>query len=514
MSNTKNLNLPLLAAAQAQKHVTHNEALAALDALVHLAVIERGRTAAPASPAEGDRYLVGSASTGDFSGHDGEIAFFDLGAWRFLKPRKGWRAYVEVEERIVVYDGLLWRDLGYYSRELGNLDRIGIGTSADDVNRLAAKLNATLFTARASAEGGTGDLRFVLNKSAQANVLSQLYQDGYSGRAETGLIGSDDYKVRVSPDGAQWRDAMSVDCQSGIATFPYGVTVGSLGAGVNLLINSNFLVNQRAFAGGSITAGNFGFDRWKGGIGGCTITRDASGKVTLTGALEQGIDVSLAQSLTDTPTFAGRTLTLSVEDPSTPLAFSVSSKSATIPAGAGRQFASVILGAGDTGNITLKLSPASACSFKRIKLEIGSNATPWVPEPLDIEEFRCRRYYQRLYSAGAGTIFGAPGQRISTNTIDVPIALPVAMRSAPTLRINGFTWASAAPINSQIGFCENANLAWANAAGDVTISPLVGLTPTTIILRLQAATTFGGTAGASGYLYLGSAVAMAFQAEI
>ena len=38
MSETVNLELPLIAAAQAQKHVTHNEALAIADALIHLAV--------------------------------------------------------------------------------------------------------------------------------------------------------------------------------------------------------------------------------------------------------------------------------------------------------------------------------------------------------------------------------------------------------------------------------------------------------------------------------------------
>ena len=110
MSETPHLLLPLLAAAQAQKHVTHNEALAALDALVHLAVKERNRTAPPGLPAEGDRYHVGAAASGAFAGHEGAIAFFDLGLWRFLAPRPGWRAYVEAEDRIIVYDGAVWHD--------------------------------------------------------------------------------------------------------------------------------------------------------------------------------------------------------------------------------------------------------------------------------------------------------------------------------------------------------------------------------------------------------------------
>ena len=53
--------LPYLLAAQAQKHVTHNEALRLLDGLVQLAVLDRDLTAPPGAPADGDRYIVASA---------------------------------------------------------------------------------------------------------------------------------------------------------------------------------------------------------------------------------------------------------------------------------------------------------------------------------------------------------------------------------------------------------------------------------------------------------------------
>jgi hypothetical protein len=208
MTNTPHLALPLLAAAQAQKHVTHNEALALVDALVHLAVKERNRTVPPGAPEEGDRYLVGAGATGGFAAQDGRIAFFDLGIWRFLQPKAGWRAYVENEERIVVFDGAAWTGLGAFIGALDNLERLGIGTAADAANRVAAKLNAALFTALGAGEGGTGDLRFVLNKDGPGNVLSQLYQSGYGGRAETGLVGSDDFTIRVSADGGTWREAL------------------------------------------------------------------------------------------------------------------------------------------------------------------------------------------------------------------------------------------------------------------------------------------------------------------
>ncbi len=47
--HTNHLSLPLIAAAQAQKHVTHNEALLALDSLVQIAVVDR-RAAPPIAP--------------------------------------------------------------------------------------------------------------------------------------------------------------------------------------------------------------------------------------------------------------------------------------------------------------------------------------------------------------------------------------------------------------------------------------------------------------------------------
>ncbi|MCS0501098.1 DUF2793 domain-containing protein [Ancylobacter mangrovi] len=104
------LALPLIAAAQAQKHVTHNEALVLLDAATQLAVLDRGRTTPPGAPAAGDRHLVAAGAGGEWAGHDGEIALYDAG-WRFLAPRAGWRAYVTAERLTLVHTGTEWSDL-------------------------------------------------------------------------------------------------------------------------------------------------------------------------------------------------------------------------------------------------------------------------------------------------------------------------------------------------------------------------------------------------------------------
>ena len=77
---TSHLALPYVMASQAQKHVTHNEALRLLDGLVQLSVLDRHLTAPPGSPADGDRYIVAAGATGDWAGWDLNIAYFVDGA--------------------------------------------------------------------------------------------------------------------------------------------------------------------------------------------------------------------------------------------------------------------------------------------------------------------------------------------------------------------------------------------------------------------------------------------------
>ena len=71
---TTHLLLPYILAAQAQKHVTHNEALRVLDNLVQLAVLDRDLNAPPGAPAEGDRYIVKASPA-------------PTGAWRWVPER-------------------------------------------------------------------------------------------------------------------------------------------------------------------------------------------------------------------------------------------------------------------------------------------------------------------------------------------------------------------------------------------------------------------------------------------
>jgi hypothetical protein len=223
MTQTTHLALPLIDAAQAQKHVTHNEALAMLDALAHLAVTQRNVTSPPATPVEGDRLLVGAGAAGVFAGKEKQIATFLAGDWTFLAPRPGWRVFVAAESLFLLYTGAAWVDLGAMLRELQNLARLGVGTTADAANPFAAKVNGALFTAKPVAQGGTGDLRLFLNKEASANTAAHIFQTNYSARAEIGLTGDDNLSLDVSPDGASFIRAMIADRTDGTIRFPKGI---------------------------------------------------------------------------------------------------------------------------------------------------------------------------------------------------------------------------------------------------------------------------------------------------
>lgn len=89
--------LPLLQSGQAQKEVTHNTAVATIDALLHLAVESRTLTAPPVAPLDPGNWIVSAGATGAWSGRTGHVAVLDAGAWSFVSPRDGCLAYVRDE---------------------------------------------------------------------------------------------------------------------------------------------------------------------------------------------------------------------------------------------------------------------------------------------------------------------------------------------------------------------------------------------------------------------------------
>ena len=109
MSDTTRFSLPLLQAAQAQKHVTVNEALTRLDGLMQLRLLSVTGATPPLSPQEGDAYGVAASAVNDWAGHDGEIAVFANGGWVFVPVSLGMRAYIADQNGWAGYDGAAWQ---------------------------------------------------------------------------------------------------------------------------------------------------------------------------------------------------------------------------------------------------------------------------------------------------------------------------------------------------------------------------------------------------------------------
>lgn len=200
------LALPYLMPSQAQKHVTHNAALQMLDALVQLRVEGFGAQTPPLSPAPGETHALGASPGGAWAGQGHAIAVWQGEGWLFLSPLPGWRAWGLAEQELRVWDGSAW---SLPAAATQNLARLGIGTQADAANPLSVSGPATLFS-----HAGAGH-QLKLNKAAGSDTASLLFQTGWSGRAEIGLAGNDDFSIKVSADGSSWNEALKVAAASG-----------------------------------------------------------------------------------------------------------------------------------------------------------------------------------------------------------------------------------------------------------------------------------------------------------
>ncbi|MFK5997348.1 MAG: DUF2793 domain-containing protein [Rhodobacterales bacterium] len=107
MSETYQFKLPLLQAAQAQKHVTVNEALAKMDALAQLRVQSRVLDV-PGAAVDGQSYIVPVGATGAWAGQDDKIALYLNGGWEFVAAFDGWSAWVIDEAAWVRFKAGIW----------------------------------------------------------------------------------------------------------------------------------------------------------------------------------------------------------------------------------------------------------------------------------------------------------------------------------------------------------------------------------------------------------------------
>jgi hypothetical protein len=174
-----------------------------LDIMVQLRVQQFNATTPVASPVNGQSWALGTTPTGVWARHGGQIASYVGDGWYFIAHGPDWRAWGLAEGAFKVWDGSAWGTIGLGADDLNNLPGVGIGAASDPTNRLTVSAPATLL----NHAGGGHQVK--VNKASAADTASLLYQNAFSGRAEMGLAGNDDFSVKVSATGGTWRTALT-----------------------------------------------------------------------------------------------------------------------------------------------------------------------------------------------------------------------------------------------------------------------------------------------------------------
>lgn len=204
---TAHLALPFIMAAQAQKHVTMNEALRLLDGIVQLAVLDRDRTASPASPAEGARHIPATGATGGWAGWSGSIAYWIDGAWMRILPAPGWLAWIEAEAQLVVWTGSAWLPVVDAMGFIAQAAAVAVAKEANGATTGMAVREETL----TGLSGASVDSSIVIPN--RAIVL------GVSARTVTAVLGASSFDCGISGEPSKFGGSL-------------GVAVGSSNIGV------------------------------------------------------------------------------------------------------------------------------------------------------------------------------------------------------------------------------------------------------------------------------------------
>ena len=255
---TTHLLLPYILASQAQKHVTHNEALRLLDAMVQLSVLDRTRTAPPASPADGDRHIVASGATGLWAGWDLNVAFWVDGVWMRLVPRPGWLAWIAAEQAFVVWNGSAWDLVG---------EPVDVSDAVFSLVNDADPTRKALFSLSGISTGTTRTFTLP-NTSSELAILAgtQIF------------TGNKTFSGTLTVSGTITVSAASASIGTATTTATYGMGTGGTTTGVTKTLNLG-----TGGAAGSTTVVNIG--PAAAGAGGTTVVNTPT--VTFANAVTQ-----------------------------------------------------------------------------------------------------------------------------------------------------------------------------------------------------------------------------------
>lgn len=221
MSQTTKLQLPYILTAQAQKEVTHNDALNLLDIFTRPTVLEMGKNTPPSSPVIGDCYVIGSSPTDEFVSHEQEIACFSENGWIFAVPFIWLDIVNQANATRYVFDGAAWVQYGLIMQPSGEYLRV-------------ERVEETL----TSLSGATVDTTIQIPNRATVLAVNL--------RVVTAVTGATNFDIGVSGDTARYGD----DIATAADTTNVGVTQHPQAYYANTTLT--LTANGGSFTGGDV----------------------------------------------------------------------------------------------------------------------------------------------------------------------------------------------------------------------------------------------------------------------
>lgn len=452
---TPRLALPFLLPGQAQKHVTVNESLARLDSLTQASVRSASLTDQPASPAEGDCYLMTYDCNGDVWSTlpAGAFAFFHDGAWDHASPLEGWQVWVEDARQMLVHAGGSWR--GADDAAANRLINAGFA-----INQRKAASNAD--------DTYCFDRWYVLTQTSA--IAASALTDPEPGRA-TGMR-------LTQAHGAAQR---------------FGFAQIAEGPGCRDLRGQMMAMVARVRCS-EATAINAAILEWTGA---------ADAVVSDVVADWSDNDLVAGGFFADTPLRVVATGTAS-------LAADTWTDLGAIHGLGGSSLNNVIVMVWTQG----PLATGATLDVSSVQLEAGVACSAFRPSDPFSDLARCQRFFEALPGVGGSPGVSPFAQRVAGNLIDCFHSFKVTKRAIPVLRTSEPAFVSANPAAAnQVAFYNNAAAGFATATGAVSLS-ISGESPQATLLRLTVASAFTGTSGQIGNLYLGAGAMIGFEAEL